>query len=151
MDRRKRLSMVAALISSARIAGQEELAAALLRKGLAVSQASLSRDLRDLGAVKVRAADGSLVYALPDERPAAPTAEHFERRFAASATGVRRSGFAVLVFTPPGEAQLAGRLLDQAGLPGLLGNVAGDDTIVCVCDGAGSARKLEKRLSEIIK
>jgi transcriptional regulator of arginine metabolism len=151
VERKKRLSLVAALISSARIAGQEELAAALLRKGLSVSQASLSRDLRDLGAVKVRSPEGSLVYALPDERPAAATTEHFARRFATSATGVRRSGFVLLVFTPPGEASLAGRLLDQASLPGLLGSVAGDDTIVCVCESAKSAMKLEKKLLEIIK
>ncbi len=143
--------MVAALISSGRVGGQEELAAALLRKGLSVSQASLSRDLRDLGAAKVRAADGSLAYALPEQKPAAATAEHFEKRFASSAVGALRSGFVVLVLTPPGEAPLAARLLDQASLKGLLGTVAGDDTIVCVCDGPGSAEKLRKRLLEIIQ
>ncbi len=150
MGRKKRLSLIAGLISKGAVKGQEELASALLRRGLRVSQASLSRDLKALGASKARGADGSLVYALPEARPVAAASGHFEKRFSTSATGVRRSGFVVLVFTPPGEAPLVGRLLDGADLPGLLGTVAGDDTIVCVCDMPGSAMKLEKKLKELI-
>ena len=83
-------------------------------------------------------------------RGIATSEETFRLRFRTSVTGVRRVEFVVLVFTPPGEAQLIGRLLDSASLDGLAGTLAGDDTVICVAGSASEARALESRLTQML-
>jgi transcriptional regulator of arginine metabolism len=150
MDRAKRLSTLAGLLAAEAVGDQETLRKRLGRRGARVSQASLSRDLQALGAQRLRRVDGTFAYALPRTRPSATSAEAFRSRFATSVTGVRRAAFVLLLFTPPGEAQLAARLLDEALLPGLLGTVAGDDTILAVAESEKAAKDLERKLLEMI-
>lgn len=150
MKKKERHKAIAAILADGAVGDQTDLGRKLAARGHRVSQASLSRDLRELGAQRLRKADGRFAYALPPDPPSAATPKAFAQRFATSATGVRRSGFLVLVFTPPGEAGLVGRLLDEAGLPGLLGTLAGDDTLLLVADGTASAKKLERTLEEMI-
>lgn len=149
MDKAKRLAIVAALLETDAVGDQETLRRALARKGVKASQASVSRDLKALGALRVRSAKG-WAYALPKAPPAAADAEDFRRRFAASVREVRRAAFLLLLFTPPGEAHLVGRLLDEAGPEGLLGDVAGDDTILAVARDEKTAKKLERSFKEWI-
>lgn len=151
MEKKRRLQLIAKILQERTVSNQSALKAALKKGGVKVSQASLSRDLRELGVHRVRTADGRFCYSLPAEKPSATTEEVFQRRFATSAIGVRRSQVIVLVFTPPGEAQLVGRLLDQSPPPELLGTVAGDDTILCVAKNEASAKKLEKKFKEILE
>lgn len=87
---------------------------------------------------------------MPAERPPATSKEAFRLRFRTSVTGVRRVEFIVLVFTPPGEAQLIGRLLDSTTLPGLAGTLAGDDTVICIAGSASKARALETRFKKML-
>jgi transcriptional regulator of arginine metabolism len=150
VDKSSRLKVVARVLEDQLVGDQQTLREVLARRGIVVSQSSLSRDLRELGVQRVRTADGVFAYTLPAERPAATSMEVFRRRFSTSVTGVRRTSFVLLVFTPPGEAQLVGRLLDTTTLPGLLGTVAGDDTVICITDTDSSARALENRLSDMI-
>jgi transcriptional regulator of arginine metabolism len=150
MDRGKRLTALAQILAAESIGDQETLRRRLGRGGARVSQASLSRDLQTLGAQRLRRVDGTFAYALPRARPSATSAEAFRSRFATSVTGVRRASFLLLLFTPPGEAQLAARLLDEARLPGLLGTVAGDDTILAVAESEKTAKELERKWKEMI-
>jgi transcriptional regulator of arginine metabolism len=151
MQRRARLQLITDLLAEEVVEDQPALRELLASRGVEVSQSSLSRDLRDLGAVRVRNTDGAFVYRLPAEPPAATSEQVFRNRFATSVTGVRRSGFVVLVLTPPGEAQLVGRLLDQVAPAGLLGTVAGDDTVILVAETPGAARRLERELAGLLE
>jgi transcriptional regulator of arginine metabolism len=142
------------LLESTLIRSQTELADRLAAAGVTVTQATLSRDLLDLDAVKVRMPDGTLVYAVPAEggdRTPQMTRE-------SSASGARLTRFAadllvsadssanlVVLRTPPGAAQLLASALDKAELAGVLGTIAGDDTILVIGhdpDGASLARRL---------
>ncbi|MCU0722405.1 MAG: hypothetical protein MUC63_02105, partial [Planctomycetes bacterium] len=111
MERGQRLSAIAGILATESVGDQEALRRRLKGAGVRVSQASLSRDLQALGAQRMRRVDGTFAYALPRPRPSATSAEAFRQRFATSVTGVRRAAFVLLLFTPPGEAQLAGRLV----------------------------------------
>ena len=150
MEKKKRLSILRTILEKEAISDQQALIQRLDHAGVNASQPSLSRDLRELGAQRLRRENGLFCYVLPEARPAAYSSEVFNKRFANSVTGIKRSGFIVLVFAPPGEASLVGRLLDTSSLPGLSGTVAGDDTIICIADNEKDAKKLEKKLKEIV-
>jgi transcriptional regulator of arginine metabolism len=129
------------LLARHRVRSQSELARLLATDGFDVTQATLSRDLDELGAVKVRDGDGALVYAIPAEggdrtpRPAPDSGIQDARltRLAAeilvSAEG--SANFAVLR-TPPGAAQFFASALDHADLEAVLGTIAGEDTVLVV-------------------
>ena len=125
------------------VSSQEELAALLRRNGERVTQATLSRDLEELGAIKVRE-NGDVVYRLPEE-PAAGD-EWLTRMLHEFMLDVDASGNMVVVKTPPGGANAVARALDNAALKDVIGTVAGDDTIILVCRegvrGQTVARKL---------
>jgi transcriptional regulator of arginine metabolism len=125
------------------VSSQEELAALLRRNGERVTQATLSRDLEELGAIKVRE-NGDVVYRLPEEPSS--TDEWLRRMLHEFAVEVESSGNLVVVKTPPGGAQAVARALDAVSLKDVIGTVAGDDTIILVCRegvrGQTVARKL---------
>lgn len=151
MEKKKRLQRIERILNQRTVSDQSELLAALAKSGIKASQASLSRDLKELGVNRVRSADGRFTYCLPDAMPAAATEEAFRRKFSNSATGIRRTQFIVMVLTPPGEAQLIGRLLDEHKPAGLSGTLAGDDTVICIARDDKSAARLEKKFKDIIK
>ena len=151
MDQASRLELVAETLRAGSFGSQQNLWSALRRRGLPISTSTLSRDLKQLGVRRIRTADGVFAYRMPEARPVATSAASYRRRFNTSVTGIRRSGFVVLVFTPPGEAQLVGRLLDAAALPGLLGTVAGDDTVIGIAEDVASARQLEAQFQEMLR
>jgi transcriptional regulator of arginine metabolism len=140
-----RQSRIRALLAGRDVRSQAELARLLSADGLVVTQATLSRDLDEMGAVRVRAGAGDLVYALPEEpdiRGAAP-----ERRvtgLGASDARLSRlaqelllsaeaSGSLVVLRTPPGGAHLLASAVDRAAPVDVIGTVAGDDTVLLVC------------------
>lgn len=143
--RDQRLRAIADLIRARPIASQEELAEGLAAVGLAVTQATISRDLDQLGAVKVRRAS-RLTYALPDDRPREPGPQLASviRDWVRS---VDFAGNLVVLKTPPGSAHLVAVALDAADLPDVVGTISGDDTIfVAVRDAKHApafARELE--------
>ena len=120
---------------------QTELAALLADQGVHVTQATLSRDLVELDAVKVRSTTGALVYAVPDEggdrRPATPGetaagATRLARLAAELLVSAEASANLVVLRTPPGAAQFLASALDKASLPEVLGTIAGDDTVLVI-------------------
>jgi len=120
------------------VRSQDELAERLLAVGIRVTQATLSRDLEELGAVRLRGPDGALVYALPPEDEQLTSATEALARTAADLLlSAEASGNLVVARTPPGAAQLLASMIDRAGLDTVLGTVAGDDTVLVVARAAG--------------
>ncbi|MGC0273441.1 arginine repressor [Pseudactinotalea sp. Z1739] len=136
-----RHALVRRIISATRVRSQSELLHNLEAEGVNVTQATLSRDLEELRAHKVRGTDGVAHYALPPEGHAigvAPTAsaEDLSARLARLCTdlliGADSSGNLVVLRTPPGAAQFLASAIDQSLLPQVLGTIAGDDTILLI-------------------
>ena len=117
---------------------QSELVRLLAERGVSVTQATLSRDLEEIGAVKVRDEHGALTYAAPPE--SAPVAHDLLRRALAELlVSVDHSGNIVVLRTPSGAAQYLASKLDRAGLPDVIGTVAGDDTVLVITRAADGA------------
>ncbi|MEY4230445.1 MAG: arginine repressor [Actinomycetota bacterium] len=131
----QRQQTIARLIAMHPITSQPQLLDLLAGEGLSATQATVSRDLDDLGAVKVRVPGGETVYAIPEYEPArmAPH-DHLRRVMGEWVAEVRSSGNLVVLRTPPGCAHVVGSALDRSNLEGLLGTVAGDDTLLLVAD-----------------
>jgi transcriptional regulator of arginine metabolism len=140
----QRQRAIAELIRSGALSSQEELAERLLGLGFAVTQATISRDLEQIGAVKVRR-DGQLSYALPDQvrGPPGPRLAAVFRDFVRS---IEAAANLVVIKTPPGSAHLIGVALDQAQLPEIVGTICGDDTIFIACGSTEAAGELARRL-----
>ena len=137
----QRQHLVAKILARHDVSSQEQLVALLASEGVAATQATASRDLDDLGAIKVRAGAGDTIYAIPelpkDQR--APE-EHLRRVLADWVVEIHHSANMVVLRTPPGTANVVGSALDRSGLPELIGTVAGDDTVfVVVADGLRGA------------
>jgi transcriptional regulator of arginine metabolism len=114
------------------------------------TQATVSRDLEDLGAVKVRVPGGESVYAIPEYEPDRIAPEDQLRRVMAEwVAEVTHSGPIVVLRTPPGCAHVVASALDRSGLPGLLGTVAGDDTMLCVADESMGGARLMSVLRDL--
>ena len=144
-SRAARQTRIRQLIESGPIGSQAELMSHLAREGIAVSQGTLSRDLLDIGAVRMRGDTGSVVYA-PRGAEAAPSpAAHLSRLAKLSAEAVvaadASANIAVLK-TPPGGAQYLASAIDQAGLPQVVGTIAGDDTVLVVARGSDGGPEL---------
>jgi transcriptional regulator of arginine metabolism len=121
------------------VRSQEELADRLAQRGLRVAQATLSRDLDELGAVRLRGADGSLVYALT-RSAADPGPGRLDRVAGELLLSAEASANLVVLRTPAGAAQFLASVIDHASWPAVLGTVAGDDTVLVISrDPAGGA------------
>jgi transcriptional regulator of arginine metabolism len=141
-ERRQRA--IADLIRANALSSQEELADRLGSLGFAVTQATISRDLEQIGAVKVRRA-GQLSYAFPEEvrNGASPRLAAVFRDWVRS---VEPAGNLVVIRTPPGSAHLVGVVLDQSELPEIAGTICGDDTIFVACRALAEAEALSVKL-----
>ncbi len=137
----QRQQAIARLIGRQGVTNQPQLVELLAEDGIAATQATVSRDLDDLGAVKVRVPGGESVYAIPEYEPNRLAPEDQLRRVMSEWVAEARSaGNLVVLRTPPGCAHVVASALDRSGLAGLLGTVAGDDTLLCVAeDGVGGA------------
>jgi transcriptional regulator of arginine metabolism len=136
-----RHQLIIDLVTHHEVHSQGELQALLVGEGIEVTQATLSRDLVELDAVKVRAAGGALVYAVPaeggDRRPTAPAETAAGRQRLARLCGellvsADASANLVVLRTPPGAAQFLASAFDKAEMPDVLGTIAGDDTVLVI-------------------
>jgi transcriptional regulator of arginine metabolism len=142
-----RQAKIAALIEASPVGSQAELRRQLLDAGFDVTQPTLSKDLVELGAVKVRGASGAPVYAILDDSPAGPGGEARLARVCADLLlQADAAQNLVVAHTPPGAAQYFASALDRAALPTVLGCVAGDDTILIVTRTTEDATALATRL-----
>ncbi len=143
----RRHRAIADLIRSSALSSQEELADRLGSLGFAVTQATISRDLEQIGAVKVRRR-GQLSYALPEAARDAfsPGLAAVFRDWVRS---VEPAANLVVIKTPPGSAHLVGVALDGSDLPEIAGTICGDDTIFVACGSPKEAATLTAKLSEL--
>ncbi len=140
MNRAERHAAIQRLIREQRISTQTELAEALHREGHDVVQTTVSRDVHELGLVKLRRGDGRLAYAFPEDTPGfdEDTAEALARW----ALTVEPSGNLVVVTTPYGYAQALAQAIDVAHHPHVAGTVAGENTILLVAREPVTGRQL---------
>ena len=146
--KQRRLAAIRALVERDAIRSQEQLRQRLTTRGFAVTQATLSRDIKALGLVK-RAADGAYQTGGPENAPPSTALVTLGRALAeylASAEAVQQL---VVLRTGAGQAPLLGLAIDRARLPGVVGTLAGDDTILVIARGPRQARTLVQRLDQL--
>ena len=150
LGKTQRQYLVAKLIESQPVASQGALVELLAAEGVTATQATVSRDLEDLGAIKVRMPGGETAYAIPalPKQQQAPE-DHLRRVFGDWVVEVTHSDNIVVIRTPPGSAHVVASALDRSGLRGVLGTVAGDDTIFIVVASDVGGEVLAGRLAEL--
>jgi transcriptional regulator of arginine metabolism len=144
-----RQSQILDVIDHEAVASQEELRLKLAARGIEATQATISRDLKDLGLVK-RAGDGA--YERPGvERSSPATEEQLRRSIGTLVRSLERVDAMVILRTDPGQAQSVAVLIDRVKLDEIAGTIAGDDTILIVCRGAQAAMAVEAKWNEVIR
>jgi transcriptional regulator of arginine metabolism len=141
-ERRQRA--IADLIRSNALSSQEELADRLGSLGFAVTQATISRDLEQIGAIKVRRG-GQLSYSFPEEGRSSES-PRLAAVFRDWVRSIEPAANLVVIRTPPGSAHLVGVVLDQSELPEVIGTICGDDTIFVACRSLAEAEALTSKL-----
>ena len=146
-----RQAQISEIVDREPVYSQHELRARLKKRGIEATQATLSRDIQELGLVK-RAADGA--YARPQQAAAAlsivDSHSPLRRQIAVLLRGIERVDQMLVLRTDPGQAQALGVAIDRARLEEIAGTIAGDDTILVVCRGKGEAKRAEEQFREWI-
>jgi transcriptional regulator of arginine metabolism len=156
-SRAARHDRIVAILADRPVRSQAELVAALEASGFSVTQATLSRDLDELGAVKLRSPDGGLpVYVVPEDgspltaRGADDGRPHrLVRLLGELLVSAEASANLVVLRTPPGGSSFLASALDRAGLPEVLGSIAGDDTILVIARDPSGGAALASRLLDM--
>lgn len=147
--KQQRQHRIGRLLEEHRVTNQSQLVELLAADGVRVNQATVSRDLEELGAIKVRVPGGESAYAVPElpKDQVAPQ-EHLRRVLGEWVVEIDRSGDLVVVSTPPGSAHVVASAIDRNGLDGVVGTVAGDDTLLVIARQRCGSR-LVAQLSEL--
>jgi transcriptional regulator of arginine metabolism len=140
--RSRRQSLIAELVARYEVGSQGELVALLAAEGIEATQATVSRDLDELGILKQRGADGRVAYAQPQSSGLAQILRQF-------VTDIAASGNLAVVRTPPGTAAVVASAIDQAGLPDVLATLQGDDTLLVVAVDGVSGHAVAERLHAV--
>ena len=150
MAKNQRQHRISRILEHHAVSSQAELVEKLAAEGVVATQATVSRDLEDLGAVKVRLPGGDTVYAIPEvaKERVAPE-DHLKRVLGDWAVEVGHSANLVVIRTPPGSAHVVGSALDRSGMDGIVGTIAGDDTVLVVAVEAVGGKKMAARLSAL--
>ena len=157
MTKNTRHQRIIDLVTNHAVRSQTELAELLAQHGVHVTQATLSRDLVELDAVKVRSPQGALVYAVPAEggdrsptggRESAGARERLARLCAELLVSADASANLVVLRTPPGAAQFLASAFDKADLGDVLGTIAGDDTVLVIGRDPSGGDTLARRFLE---
>ena len=136
------------IIDKNKVETQEDLAAALRAEGIEVTQATVSRDIKELMLVKVPDANGQYHYAYPKEHNMLLTPGRVERTFQDSIIGIRVSQCMVVIRTLPGTAQAVAYAVDYMKWEEVLGTIAGDDTVFVALEDAEGVKAFLKRFKD---
>lgn len=142
LSKAARQHRIARILEREAVTSQQQLVDLLAADEVEATQATVSRDLEEIGAIKVRMPGGEPVYAVPElPKDRVVPSDHLRRVLGDWVVEVASSGNLVVVRTPPGSAHVVASALDRASLPDILGTVAGDDTLVVIAaeDVGGSA------------
>ncbi|MBE3551636.1 MAG: transcriptional regulator ArgR [Kyrpidia tusciae] len=145
----KRLTHIRELVAARSIETQEELVQALRESGFQVTQATVSRDIKELQLIKVPTADGRYVYALPPE-PSVNNEARLQRMLPESFVSLDRAENLIVMKTLPGNAHAVAALVDAVGWSEIMGTIAGDDTILVICRSAQQAAAVEERFRQMV-
>ena len=150
LTKNQRQHRITKLLEAEPVTSQAQLVALLAEQGVEATQTTVSRDLEDLGAVKVRLPGGETAYALP-ELPVHQIApeDHLRRVLGEWVVEVAHSANLVVLRTPPGSAHVVGSALDRSGVEEVVGTVAGDDTVLVVAAEDVGGEAMAERLRDI--
>jgi len=151
-SRANRLHKIAQIISTTQISSQAELVKLLAKSGVSITQATLSRDLEVLGAIKVHGAGGVIQYAIPEDSTGAiPSKDNsrLARTLADLMANMEYSGNIVVLRTPPGAASYLASAIDRADLDSIIGTVAGDDTVLVITRDPQGGKKVSGQLQKL--
>lgn len=133
MNKAQRQHIVSNLLGEHQVTSQAQLLDLLAAEGIDVNVSTISRDLEDLGAIKVRVPGGEAVYAVPElPRDQVAPLDHLRRVLADWVVEIARSGDLVVLRTPPGSAHVVASAIDRSAMDGVIGSVAGDDTVLVI-------------------
>ena len=151
MKKKYRYAKIRDIIQKEVIETQEELAAALAGEGVSVTQATISRDIKELMLIKVPTEDGRYRYAVSPEQPALFAKDRFISLFQVTITSIQYSGNLVVIQTLPGSAQAVAYALDNTDIQEMIGTIAGDDTILLVVAEGKDPKKVKDRLYSFLR
>jgi len=137
------------LVRDRSLASQHEIQERLSELGHRATQSTISRDLEELGLVRIRDGDGRLRYGRPSDTAALGAAARLRALLAEFLISVAASGNLVVLKTTPGAANAVGETLDRAGVEGVLGTIAGDDTLLVVAADGTRGKALARRIEEL--
>ncbi|PZS38823.1 MAG: arginine repressor [Pseudonocardiales bacterium] len=150
-----RQARIVELVTNRVVHSQAELVALLAGEGIEVTQATLSRDLDELGAMKVRGAGGAPVYVIPEDgnpvRAVTRGTERLARVLAELLVSADASANLAVLRTPPGGAHFVASALDRAALTDVVGTIAGDDSILVVAREPVSGAQLAERIMALAR
>ncbi len=150
LTKHQRQHLITKLLEARPVASQAQLVVLLAEQGVEATQTTVSRDLDDLGAIKVRLPGGETAYALPElpSQQIAPE-DHLRRVLGEWVVEVAHSANLVVLRTPPGSAHVVGSALDRSGVEGVVGTVAGDDTVLVVVDEEVGGGTMARHLRDV--
>lgn len=156
MNRAGRQAKITELVSTLAVRSQTELAGLLADAGVEVTQATLSRDLDELGAVKLRGADsGAAVYVIPEDgspvRGVQGGTTRLARLLAELMVAADSSGNLTVLRTPPGAAQFLASAIDRSAMNEVVGSIAGDDTVAVIAREPLSGADLAERFAALAR
>ncbi len=150
MNKNQRQHKITDLLRNQPVTNQGQLVELLEQEGVVATQATVSRDLDELGAVKVKLGGGDAVYAIPENPADRVVPEDLLKRVLSNwVVDIQSSANIVVIRTPPGSAHVVASAIDRAGMPDVLGTVAGDDTMFVVTYEGTDGRDLAARFKEI--
>ncbi|MEX1307402.1 MAG: arginine repressor [Eubacteriales bacterium] len=146
-----RQNLILDIIKANDIETQEELANALMNMGIAITQATVSRDIKELNLIKVQADHGRYKYAASAGENEVKNISILIRMFKASVKSIKTAGNIIVIKTLTGSANAAAEAVDNMDLDGLVGTLAGDNTIFIAADTEENADGICAELNELIK
>jgi len=150
LSKTQRQHRIAQLLEQHPVTSQAQLVELLDGTGVEATQATVSRDLEELGALKVRMPGGDAVYAVPElPKDRGAPEEHLRRVLGDWVVEVASSANLVVVRTPPGSAHVVASAIDRSALGGIIGTVAGDDTIVVIAAERVGGVAVARQLSDL--
>lgn len=149
--KRYRCMKIKEIIQNQVIETQEELATALQNEGIAVTQATVSRDIKDLGLIKVPYGNKRSRYALSTEARGMMSKSHSVMLFQEAVTKIDSSMNLVVIHTVPGSAQAVAASIDQSAHPEIIGTLAGDDTILVILKTVKDVKLFKDRIKELLE
>ncbi len=150
VTKHQRQHRITKLLEAKAVGSQSHLVDLLAGEGIEATQTTVSRDLEELGALKVRLPGGETAYALPElpSQQVAPE-DHLRRVLGEWVVEADFSANLIVLRTPPGSAHVVGSALDRSGFPGVIGTVAGDDTVLVVASETSGGAAVAERLAAV--